>query len=105
MNGKTYKRYEREIRAVVNKKSHELTEQDKFVLSVIEMSKTYFRVYDETENKNTYNIFCALFLSTKNRRKCVLEYADDFGLCTRSLIRHKRKVLKIYICIYNICRK
>ena len=105
MDDKTYKRYEREISAAVNGKPHGSTEQDRFVLSVVEKAKWFFRVYDAIENKNTYPMFCAIFLSTKNVKKSILEYADDFGLSERSLIRHKRKVLRIYVHIYESCRK
>lgn len=105
MNGRAYKSYEREIRSAVDKKPPELTENDRFVLSVIERAQAFFRIYDEVENKNTYETFCALFLTGKNRRKSMLEYADELGLCVRSLLRHKRKLLRIFACIYEKCRK
>ena len=101
MSKQPLSKYEKEIKEVVNKKDSELTESDRQIKKIISQAVNYFSIYDETENKNTLTVFRALFLETKNRSKSELAFASEFGLSRRSIIRHKKKVLKIYACIYD----
>jgi len=95
------KKYEKEINNVLSKKKENLTERDNEVLKIIDKAKKFFVIYDQIENKNTSAVFEMLFLTTKNRKKSILTYAINFGLSKRSMLRHKNKVLLIYICIYK----
>lgn len=105
MSNKRLGKYEKEIKEAINKKESELTGKDKFVLKIISKAKEYFYIYDLTENKNTLLFFKALFLETKNRSKTEISFGNEFGLCSRSVIRHKKKVLTIYMCIYEHNKK
>lgn len=95
------KKYEKEINDVLSKKKENLTERDNEVLKVIDKAKKFFVIYDRIENKNTSAVFEMLFLTTQNRKKSILTYAINFGLSKRSMLRHKNKVLLMYICIYT----
>lgn len=95
------KKYEKEINDVLSKKKENLTERDNEVLKIIDKAKKFFVIYDRIENKNTSAVFESLFLTSKNRKKSILAYAMKFGLSQRSMLRHKNKVLSMYICIYK----
>lgn len=106
---KTLHEFEKNIKMVLKKallcKESEMTDQEKYTLFIIEKTKEYFRIYDKTENKELYTVFTKLFLNTARRERTIVSLSIDFNIDPRSLLRQKKKILKIYSCIYEEFRK
>lgn len=98
---KSYKKYEKEIKAAVSKREYECTEYDLKVLEILAETEEYLDIYDKTENKDMLKLFKAIFLRSKNRSKTLVALAGEFSFSTRSIKRYKKKILEVYACIYS----
>ena len=103
MKNKSTRDYEKEIRfAIRNLKDANLfSDYERKIFYIIKMSINYLQIYDKIESTNFEKLFYELFLNVKNDGRTLVALASDFGWCQRNLLRYKKKILKIYICIYE----
>lgn len=78
-----------------------LTCEDVKVLSVINRMKIYLDEYDTVEGSCLLKVFTDLFLITKNRVKTIQALALEICYDKRTVINHKKKIIKIFICFYK----
>lgn len=98
MEKELYKRYENDIKNVFSKslKRSELSLDELDLVEVIRKTEIYLEIYDNTEGTDLLKIFIELFLTSINRRKTIRALAMDLGYSKRTVIRFKKKILRIF---------
>lgn len=98
MEKELYKRYENDIKNVFLKslKRSELSLDELDLVEVIRKTEIYLEIYDNTEGTDLLKIFIELFLTSINRRKTIIALAMDLGYSKRTVIRFKKKILRIF---------
>ena len=74
----------------------ELTDTEREIMRISEMTMDYLDIYDKTERTNRRDIYYALYLSSKNHGRTLQAIAYDVCCDVRSLERYRERLMEVF---------